>query len=84
MAKPAKPTGAVAGEQSLELIYPPTDDTMTDDIKPKAIALGYEVTRSQEAMLANQQKMEWEERLLVVYSPSLARKARRGLSQRLG
>jgi transposase len=34
-------------------------------------------------MLANQQKMEWEERLLVVYSPSLARKRRRGLSQRL-
>ncbi len=34
-------------------------------------------------MLANQQRMEWEERLLVVYSPSVARKARRGLSQRL-
>jgi len=65
-------------EQSLELIYPLTDET-----KPKAIALGYEVTRGQEAMLTNQQKMEWEERLLVVYSPSLARKARRGLSQRL-
>ena len=65
-------------EQSLELIYP-----LTDEIKPKAIALGYEVTRGQEAMLANQQKMEWEERLLVVYSPSVARKARRGLSQRL-
>jgi transposase len=27
--------------------------------------------------------MKWEERLLVVYSPSLAKKARRGLSQRL-
>ena len=65
-------------EQSLELIYP-----LTDEIKPKAIALGYEVTRGQEAMLTNQQKMEWEERLLVVYSPSVARKARRGLSQRL-
>lgn len=65
-------------EQSVELIYP-----LTDEIKPKAIALGYEVTRGQEAMLANQQKMEWEERLLVVYSPSLARKARCGLSQRL-
>ena len=65
-------------EQSLELIYPLNDET-----KPKAIALGYEITRGQEAMLANQQKMEWEERLLVVYSPSLARKRRRGLSQRL-
>jgi transposase len=65
-------------EQSLELIYPLTDET-----EPKAIALGYEITRDQEAMLANQQKMEWEERLLMVYSPSLARKARCGLSQRL-
>jgi transposase len=65
-------------EQPLELIYPTTDET-----KPKAIALGYETTRSQEATLAKQQKMEWEERLLVVYSPSLARKKRRGLSQRL-
>ncbi len=43
----------------------------------------YEITRGQVAMLANRQKMEWEERLLVVYSPSLARKRRRGLSQRL-
>ena len=65
-------------EQSLELIYPLNDET-----KPKAIALGYEITRGQEALLASQQKMEWEERLLVVYSPSLARKRRRGLSQRL-
>jgi len=65
-------------EQSLELIYP-----LTDEVNPKAIALGYEVTRSQEVVLANQHKMEWEERLLMVYSPSLARKARRGLSQRL-
>jgi transposase len=64
--------------QSLELIYPWTDET-----KPKAIALGYEITRGQEAMLASQQKMEWEERLLVIYSPPLARKRRRGLSQRL-
>jgi len=65
-------------EQSLELIYP-----LTDEVNSKAMALGYEVTRSQEVVLANQHKMEWEERLLMVYSPSLARKARRGLSQRL-
>jgi transposase len=68
-------------EQSLELIYPLT--ATDDEPKPKAIALGYEVTRGQEIMLANQQKMEWEERLLMVYSPSVARKARGGLSQRL-
>ncbi len=65
-------------KQSLERIYPPSDET-----KPKAIALGYEITRGQTTMLANQQKMGWEERLLVIYSPSLARKRRRGLSQRL-
>jgi transposase len=65
-------------KQSLERIYPPTDET-----KPKAIALGYEITRGQKTTLANQQKMEWKERLLVIYSPSLARKRRRGLSQRL-
>jgi len=65
-------------EQALKLIHPPTDET-----KPKAIALGYEITRGQKTTLANQQKMEWEERLLVIYSPSLARKRRRGLSQRL-
>lgn len=65
-------------KQSLELIHPTTDET-----KPKAIALGYEITRGQWAMLANQQKMAWEERLLMIYSPSLARKRRRGLSQRL-
>jgi transposase len=65
-------------EQSLELIYP-----LADEAKPKAIALGYETTRSQETILTNQHKMKWTERLLVVYSPSLARKRRRGLSQRL-
>jgi len=78
-----KPIWQSPQEQSLELIYPPTDDIMTDEINPKAIALGYETTRIQETTLANQHKMKWEERLLVVYSPSLARKARRRLSKRL-
>lgn len=69
-------------EQSLELIYPSTATATDDEPKPKAIALGYETTRHQKAMLANQQ-IQWEERILVVYSPSLARNARRGLAQRL-
>jgi transposase len=70
-------------EQSLELIHPPTDNVKSgEQVKAKAVALGYETTRGQRAMLADQQ-MEWEERILVVYSPSLARNARRGLSQRL-
>lgn len=70
-------------EQSLELIHPeevhPAEES---DDKPKAIALGYETTRGQKAMLTNQQ-MDWKERILVVYSPSLARNTRRGLSRRL-
>lgn len=66
-------------EQSLELIYPLTAD---DEVKPKATALGYETTRHQKAALPDQQ-MEWEERILVVYSPSLVRNARRGLAKRL-
>ena len=72
-------------EQPLELIYPPTDmkpGVDDEQVRPKAIALGYETTRSQKAMLANGQ-IEWEERILVVYSPSLARNGRRGLSRRL-
>ena len=43
-----------------------------------SVALGYETTRTQQSG-----KQEWEERVLVVYSPSLARNARRGLEQRL-
>ena len=71
-------------EQSLELIYPTTGmkPGESDGVKPKATALGYETARGQKAMLADGQ-IEWEERVLVVYSPSLARNARRGLSQRL-
>jgi len=61
-------------EQSLELIYLPTES----DEKQKAIAVGYETTRGQKT-----QQVEWEERILVVYTPYLARSARRGLTQRL-
>jgi len=71
-------------KQSLERIYPeevhPAGES--DDSNPKAIALGYETIRDQKAMLPNQ-RMDWEERILVVYSPSLARNTRRGLSKRL-
>jgi transposase len=71
-------------EQSLELIYPevvhPAKES--DDSKPKAIALGYETTRDQKAVLPNHE-MNWKERILVVYSPSLARNTRCGLSRRL-
>jgi transposase len=64
-------------EQSLELIYLPTESDEGDE-KQKAIAVGYETTRAQKT-----QQIEWEERILVVYTPYLARNARRGLTQRL-
>jgi transposase len=67
-------------EQSLDLIYPLSAD---HEVKPKAIALGYEISRHQKATNIPNQQMEWEERILVVYSPSLARNARRGLAKRL-
>ena len=46
------------------------------------LALGFETTRRQEAVVAGE-AVAWEERLLVVYSPSLANSARRGLEGRL-
>lgn len=72
------------GQQPLERIYAPTDeesDNKGAETK-KLLALGYEVTRSQEAVVEGQ-PVAWEERVLVVYWPSLAKRARRGLAQRL-
>jgi transposase len=72
-------------KQPLTPIYAPTgeesDDEGTKD-KRELLALGYEIIRSQKAV-ADGQELTWEERVLVVYSLSLARKARRGLEQRL-
>jgi transposase len=46
------------------------------------IAKGYEITHPQEAIVAGQ-TVNWTERVLVVYSPSLADRAKRGLAARL-
>ena len=65
------------GEQQLERIYPPASEESgcgKVETKKTPLALGYEVTRWQEAQ-ANGQPVRWEERLLVVYSPSLAKRA---------
>lgn len=71
------------GQQPLERIYPPEGFGSGDEgAKKKLLALGYEVTRWQEAEVDGQ-SIAWEERVLVVYSPSLAKRARRGLAQRL-
>jgi transposase len=48
----------------------------------RVLALGYETTRTQEAEVGDQ-LVSWEERISVVFSPSLARQGRRGLATRL-
>lgn len=50
--------------------------------KPKLLGLGFESTRKQEAQVDGK-TTTWQERVLVVYTPSLARRARRGLAERL-
>jgi len=67
-------------EQPLQPIRAPEDEA--SDGPPKLLALGFESTRRQEAAVAGQ-AVSWEERLLAVYSPVLAKQARRGLNQRL-
>jgi transposase len=50
--------------------------------KPKLLGLGFESTRKQEAQVDGK-TITWQESVFVVYTPSLARRARRGLTQRL-
>lgn len=53
-----------------------------DDQAPQLMAQGYETSRLQEAMVEGQ-AMKWTERVLVIYSPSLAQSGYRGLGGRL-
>lgn len=71
-------------EQPLEAICAPTaaGDDEEDAAAPKLLALGFEVPRGQRATVGGE-ALTWTERLLVVFSPSLARAGRRGLAQRL-
>ena len=46
------------------------------------IAQGWETVRTQEAVIADE-FIEWQERLLLIYSPALARSGERGLEERL-
>jgi transposase len=48
----------------------------------RVLVLGYETTRTQEATV-DDELVSWEERVLVIFSPSLARQGRRGLATRL-
>jgi transposase len=67
-------------QQPLQRIYAPSGEET--ETKEELLALGHEVTRSQKAKVDGQWVI-WEERILVVYSPSLAKQARHGLAQRL-
>lgn len=71
-------------QQPLQRIYAPRGQASGEEAETKndLLALGYEVTRSQKAKVDGQWVV-WEERILVVYSPSLAKQTRRGLAQRL-
>lgn len=71
-------------QQSLELIYASGDDSggRSETRNKKRLGLGYETIRLQEGEVDGQ-PVEWEERVLVVYSPPHAKRSRRGLAQRL-
>ena len=71
-------------EAEAERIYLPADQP-TDGREPdpqKAIAYGFELSRSHETTLAGQ-KISWEERLLVVRSKSYRNTMQKGLDTRL-
>lgn len=50
--------------------------------EPDLIALGYETLRAQQGQVSDQ-TVAWDERVLVIYTPTLAKQQRRGLAQRL-
>jgi transposase len=70
--------GALADDQELIDVY----RQGVDDKEPQLIAQGYETSRLQAAIVAGQE-MKWTERVLVIYSPSLAQSGYRGLAARL-
>lgn len=63
-------------KQSLQLVHVPS----TVKLKPDVTALGYELLRSQQAIADG---IQWQERVLAIFSPSLALQQRRGLQKRL-
>jgi transposase len=68
----------LADEQELIDVY----RQGVDDKEPRLIAQGYETSRLQEAMVEGEE-IKWTERVLVIYSPSLAQSGYRGLAGRL-
>jgi transposase len=69
--------------QRLQRIYAANEDHPGQKkTESRPLALGYEALRQQKASIESQ-TITWSERVLVVYSPALARRARRGLTGRL-
>jgi transposase len=70
-------------KQPLERVYVPgAEGADRKEEKRKILALAYEATRLQETEVKGQ-TLSWQERVMIVYSPSMARRARRGLAERL-
>jgi transposase len=70
-------------KQPVQRAYAPnTEGLGAAEAKPKVLALGYESTREQKAEVDGQTVI-WQERVLTVYSSTLARQARQGLVKRL-
>lgn len=69
---------ALAEDQKLVDVYQEPDEQQAR----RLIAQGYEISRSQTERVADE-VVEWTDRVLVIYSPSLADRAYRGLQGRL-
>ncbi len=65
-------------KQELTEVYGPS----SDEAPAVLLAQGYETTRPQSALVKDQ-LVEWQERVLVIYSPSLVKPAQQGLADRL-
>ena len=64
--------------QSLQIVTVPS----TVKLKADVMALGYELLRSQQEIVDGK-IIQWQERVMAIFSPSLARQARGGLQKRL-
>jgi transposase len=76
------------GRQDLQRIdaepMVPQDEANEAEIEGDAdpLSLGFEVVRQQQAVL-DDEALTWQERVLVIYSPQLARKGHQGLDRRI-
>lgn len=71
-----------AGSGSADAALAAKSESRASKAGGAVLALGFEVNRSEQAQV-DDRAVAWQERVLVVYSPMLAKKARRGLAKRL-